>query len=161
MPRLVRHAQAMDGAALGRVHVECWRETYAHILSAGLLGGLDPVARGEQWERFLAKPRPEHRVSVLEVDGEIRGFAMSGPSVEEPPARDIQLYSIYQYASEHGLGGGQLLLDAVIGTDPAELWVAEHNPRAIAFYRRNGFELDGTQKFEPDWENLSEVRMLR
>jgi len=161
MTGLVRHAEAMDGAAIGRVHVECWREAYAHILSAELLGGLDPVARGEQWERFLAKPRPEHRVSVLEVDGEIRGFAMSGPSVEDPPVRDIQLYSIYQYASEHSTGSGQLLLDAVIGDAPAELWVAEHNPRAIAFYRRNGFELDGAQKTEPDWENLSEVRMVR
>ena len=151
----------MDGAALGRVHVECWRQAYAHVLSAEFLARLDPVARGEQWQRFLSRPRPDTTLRVLEVDGELRGFAMCGPSVEDPPARDIQLYSIYQFASEHGSGSGQLLLDAVIGDAPAELWVAEDNPRAIAFYRRNGFELDGTQKYEPDWENLSEVRMVR
>ena len=161
MVRLVREATAMDGAALGHVHVECWRQAYSHVLSAEFLARLDPAARGEQWERFLAKPRPEHRVNVLEVDGELRGFAMSGPSVEDPPVRDIQLYSIYQFASEHGSGSGQLLLEAAVGDAPAELWVAEDNPRAIAFYRRNGFELDGTQKNEPEWENLSEVRMVR
>jgi len=161
MTGLVRHAEAMDAAGIGRVHVEGWRQAYAHILSAELLAGLDPVARGERWRRTLANPHEGDRVSVLEVDGEIRGFASSGLSVEIPPLRDIQLYAIYQLESEHGSGSGQQLLDAVVGDDPAELWVAEFNPRAIAFYRRNGFEFDGTQKLHPDWENLSEVRMVR
>lgn len=47
------------------------------------------------------------------------------------------------------------------GDRPAFLWVAEGNPRAIAFYRRNGFIADGTRKIAPDWENLAEIRMVR
>ncbi len=41
------------------------------------------------------------------------------------------------------------------------LWVASENPRAIAFYRRNGFPLDGAQKIEKQWENMESVRMVR
>ena len=38
---------------------------------------------------------------------------------------------------------GQMLLDAALGDAGAYLWIAEDNPRAFAFYRRNGFVPDG------------------
>jgi hypothetical protein len=41
---------------------------------------------------------------------------------------------------------------------PATLWVADPNPRAQAFYRKNGFVADGTVKTEDD---VREVRMVR
>lgn len=43
----------------------------------------------------------------------------------------------------HGSGLGQALLDTAIGTEPAYLWIMAGNPRAEAFYRRNGFVPDG------------------
>ena len=61
----------------------------------------------------------------------------------------------------HGSGTGQALLDAAVGDRPAFLWTAEDNPRAQAFYRRNGFIADGARKIEPEWENLAEIRMVR
>ena len=41
------------------------------------------------------------------------------------------------------------------------LHVHEQNPRAIAFYRRNGFEPDGATVVAEQWENLVEFRMVR
>ncbi len=41
-------------------------------------------------------------------------------------------------------GAGQLLLDAAIGAGDAYLWMMDDNPRAEAFYLRNGFVRDGS-----------------
>ena len=157
----IRKATTQDAAALGRVHVECWREAYRHLLSERFLGALDPATRGDRWAEVLAKPRPDESVFVLEVDGELRGFAWSGASHDEDAPRPLTLYALYVYATEYGSGAGQALFDAVIGDAPSSLWVAEDNPRAQAFYMRNGFALDGTTKTEPQWEDLREARMLR
>jgi RimJ/RimL family protein N-acetyltransferase len=38
--------------------------------------------------------------------------------------------------------------------------VLADNPRAQAFYRRNGFAPDGSEKFDEQWE-VTEVRFVR
>jgi RimJ/RimL family protein N-acetyltransferase len=43
---------------------------------------------------------------------------------------------------------------------PAYLWALDDNPRAHAFYRRNGFELDGAEQFDELWQ-VTEVRFVR
>ncbi len=54
------------------------------------------------------------------------------------------------------------LFDAALEAgEPAYLWVAEDNPRAHAFYRRNGFVADGARKVAEQWEDLTEIRMVR
>ena len=50
---------------------------------------------------------------------------------------------------------------AVVGDDPAMLWVAERNPRAIRLYVRNGFARDGARREDEDRPLLSSVRMVR
>ncbi len=74
----------------------------------------------------------------------------------------VELQVIYTLRRVHGLGVGQALVDAVIGNSAAFLWVLEDNPRAQAFYRKNGFQPDGTrQLLPPDWHELPEIRMVR
>ena len=68
---------------------------------------------------------------------------------------------LYLLAAHHGSGLGQRLLDAAIGDGPAFLWVAEDNPRARAFYSRNGFRWDGLQRTEPGFEDMAVVRLVR
>jgi len=76
-------------------------------------------------------------------------------------ARDLQLWGLYVLAELHGTGVGQALLDAVIPPrTPAQLYVAKGNARAEAFYRRNGFEVDGLEVLD-DRFDLVELRMVR
>lgn len=157
----MRKATVQDAAALGRVHVECWRQAYGHFLSAAFLASRSFDEAAANWTRTLERADPNHEIVVLEVDAALRGFAMSGPTHDADPVRDRTLYSLYQLDSEHGSGSGKALLEAVLHDEPASLWVAELNPRARAFYTRNGFIADGAQKNEPRWENLSEIRMVR
>jgi hypothetical protein len=70
------------------------------------------------------------------------------------------LFSIYLLAAAHGMDTGQALHDAVVGAEPAQLWVLRGNARAIAFYLRDGFIFDGVEYTDPD-PNLVELRMVR
>jgi ribosomal protein S18 acetylase RimI-like enzyme len=63
--------------------------------------------------------------------------------------------------SHQGLGLGRKLLEAALGDGPASLWVAAQNERAIAFYRRFGFQPDGAEDAIAEWENLKTIRMVR
>ena len=158
MAYLIRAARLDDAEAIAAVRVQSWRDAYAHLLSAEFLAALDPT-RGIGWLRSVIEG--ETSVVVAEVDGTVEGFAIAGPPTLDDPPRDLELGLIYQLPSLHGSGSGQALLDAVVADRPAYLWTAELNPRANAFYRRNGFEPDGTRKVEPEWENLAEIRMVR
>ncbi len=163
---IIRPARPEDGAAVARVRVDSWRATYAHLLSPEFLAGLDPVADADGWRGTIERMTedPSRGVFVVaELEGAVRGFAIGCPprASESDPPRDWQLPLIYQDAELHGSGSGQRLLDAAIGVRPAFLWTAEDNPRAIAFYRRNGFEPDGERTSDPNAEGLAEIRMVR
>ena len=72
----------------------------------------------------------------------------------------LELYAIYARQAWHGSGVGQSLLDASIGDLACSVWVLEVNPRARAFYARNGFEPDGTREYD-DRLGAWEVRLVR
>lgn len=153
-----------DAAECAELHVAVWREAYAHLLPEGYFDDEFVEARHRMWTRLTESPRDDVVVRVAEEGGRIIGFAVSGrpigPFADEAP-RDRQLYMLYLAASHHGGGAGQALLDAVLGDEPAQLWVARDNPRAIAFYRRNGFVLDGVEHVDADAGGLVELRMVR
>ena len=174
----IRPATPDDAEAIGVVHMAAWRETYGHLLSESFFAEHTPEASVARWRRTLARvdPPPVVHVAVAESGdsaadaagpnptpepGRVLGFVWSGPSFTENAPRDRELYALYVLASQHGTGVGQRLLDTAIGDSAVSLWVAEDNPRATAFYRRNGFEFDGTRDVVPSMENIVELRMVR
>jgi ribosomal protein S18 acetylase RimI-like enzyme len=99
---------------------------------------------------------------VAEQREQIVGFAVAGPARDADAPRELELYAIYLLAAQHGSGLAQGLIDATLGEQPASLWVAEDNPRALRFYGRNGFEPDGASKDDPMGdESIREIRMVR
>ena len=155
----VRPADVQDADAIAAVHVRAWQEAYAHLLPADFLAALDVDARAQRWRAIVTDPTVD--VLVACVDGRVVGWASAGPGRGDAP-RDRELEGIYVLATHHGSGAGQALLDAAVGTDPAFLWVADGNPRAEAFYRRNGFLRDGAVKHEPIGPTgIDAVRMVR
>ncbi len=116
------------------------------------------------WNHILGNPRDEWTVRIAESDGDIVGFAFVGPTIgqdEEKPVRDRQLFSIYLLAAHYGSGAGQSLLDATADEEPLVMWVAKDNPRAVAFYRRNGYEVDGAEQVDPSAFGIASARMVR
>ncbi|MCT1545368.1 MULTISPECIES: GNAT family N-acetyltransferase [Kocuria] len=150
-----------DAPRIAEVHVQSWRETYTGLVPEHFFGDAARQARRKMWSRMLADPAVRDRLRVAEVGGTIVGFAGAGRPEEEDPARELALRMLYVLRDHHGSGAGQALLDAVLGEEPAQLWVAEANPRAIRFYERNGFRADGASLTEPTLEDLREIRMVR
>lgn len=146
---------------MARVHVRCWQETYRGLVSDAVLDDPGfPAAREQMWTAALTDERyGDSRSAVAVRDGEVIGIAMSGPPDDAAATWTRQLRVLYVYASDHGTGAGQALLEAVLDPgEPAMLWVADPNPRAQAFYRKNGFIPDGTVQVD---DGLREVRMTR
>jgi ribosomal protein S18 acetylase RimI-like enzyme len=137
----VRPAVPEDAAGIARVHIQAWRESYAHLLPAASLAALEQGPREERWSNILAAATSD--VWVACAGREIVGWASAGAGRDDGGPRPRELQGIYVLASQYGSGAGQLLLDAAVGSGGAYLWIAENNPRAFAFYTRNGFVPDG------------------
>ena len=140
----VRAAVLDDAAGIARVHIQAWRETYAHLLPAETLAGLQQGPRDATWREIIAAGTSN---VWLACEGEdILGWASAGDGRDDDGPRTTELFGIYVLAGSHGSGAGQLLLDAAVGDGGAYLWIADENPRALAFYRRNGFVQDGAAR---------------
>jgi len=156
---VVRAATQADVAGMARVHVLGWQETYRGLVPDEALDAPDFVERREQmWTSVLADRANGWRSAVAERGGRIVGIAAAGPAQGERPPRAWELYILYLLAEHHGSGAGQRLLDAVLEGRASVLRVADPNPRAQAFYRRNGFVPDGSR--EP-FGTGHEIRMVR
>ncbi len=159
---VVRPVRVSDAEALGRVHAKCWHETYDNLISIAVLENISVKRLAELWSGWAAQGEEFVRYAAL-VDGEIIGFAGSGPARDDEAPAERELIFIYLLQEFQGTGTGQKLFDAVVGKDePCYLWVNEDNPRAHRFYERNGFALDGAKHEEPFLgEIVTEVRFTR
>lgn len=160
----LREPALPDAPVIAELHVATWRETYSHLLPEDFFTEEHVRSRRQMWNGILGNPREEWTVRIAESKGQIIGFGFAGPSLgpenHERP-RERQLFSLYVLAQHHGTGAGQALLDATVGDGGAMLWVAKENPRAVAFYRRNGFDFDGTEQTDPGAPKIVDARMVR
>lgn len=140
----VRGASLEDAAGIAHAHILAWQQTYSHLVAAGELDDLSVARRTRRWEAILVDGRT--RVWVAESDGEVVGFSSVGTPTGPDNPRPLELEAIYLVEAVHGSGLGQALLDAALGDEPAFLFVAAGNPRAIRFYERNRFAFDGASE---------------
>lgn len=160
----LREPNLLDATHIAELHVSTWREAYSHLLPEDFFTDEHIQSRHRMWDHVLGNPRKEWNIRIAEIGDGIIGFAFVGPSIrregQEVP-RDRQLFTLYVAAAHYGTGVGQALLDATTGDDPAMLWVAKENPRAVRFYLRNGFEFDGVEQSDPGAPKIIDARMVR
>ena len=163
----VRPPRLDEAAECARVHVRVWREAYAGLMRPEALADLDPATRVPLFERVARGGLPEGDelfVAVHRPDdgarGSVVGMVSAGPGRDDDAPTALELRAINVLAAHHGTGVAQRLLDRAVGDRPAYLWVVEGNERAQAFYRRNGFRIDGGRKRDVDL-GVDEVRMSR
>lgn len=90
-------------------------------------------------------------IFVAEIDGELVGsVGATRGHIRRVRHRASLVIGVRQAFVGHGIGG--LLLEAIeewaraVGITRLELTVMAHNARAIALYRRHGFEPEGTKR---------------
>lgn len=158
----IRQATAGDADAVVRMHTLTHEECYANLLPPEFFDARRAgiPERIERRRPYLDSPDP--RIIAVDANSDIVGFADAGPGRDEDRPEGLELYSIYALSRTHGTGLGAALLNAAVGDAAAYLWVLEDNPRARAFYSKNGFRLDGTCRLlPPEWHELPEIRMVR
>ncbi|MGV9680775.1 N-acetyltransferase family protein [Nocardia sp. NPDC003482] len=145
--------------SLAECHVACWREAYRELVPAHVLAAFDVDQRAAAWERVRVRYPGSTVIAV--TDDTVIGFASGGPAREETPVAPRELNAMYVRAPWYGTGVAHDLLRAILDFEvDTSLWVFEENPRAQTFYRKYGFELDGTRKIEA-FTPAVEVRMVR
>lgn len=154
-----------DAPAIARVHVEGWRDAYAHLLDGSWFDEDAVARRTEQWTRWLTPGTPAHDSGIYRIgrdaSGAPVGLAASWPVRDAVPVRDVELSLLYVDRAWWGSGLARSLVCAVIGDAPASLWVAEDNPRARRFYEKLGFEADGAHQAEEHLGGIEDMRMVR
>jgi L-amino acid N-acyltransferase YncA len=153
----IRSATPADGRAIAEVHRETWADTYTPWVP-DVMDGYDLERSTENWAGVAAQEGS--RLMVAEEDGEVLGFAASGPARGVDGAGEV--YAIYVRPGLHGKGVGRALMADALGWLAAAghpeciLWVAEPSTRSRRFYERVGFVLDEGAT-EP-WRSIMTVR---
>ena len=139
---LVRQATVLDVAAIGRIEVETWRETYPGILPDKLLVGLSPRQRARSWTSYVARSPADILVATGEK-GAVIGFGNCGIQRGGVPDLAGEIFTLYVAPDHQGQGIGRQLLMGLfrrlIRRDLASavVWVLAQNPSRF-FYGRLG-----------------------
>jgi ribosomal protein S18 acetylase RimI-like enzyme len=157
---------AGDAQGVGMLHHRAWVDIYAGTLPPEFWDHRTVRGSVARWRGLLLDATPRRVLRVVAHEGKrVVGFAVRGPSRDKPgvePARPTEVWSICVDRSLHGGGVGQGLLERCLAPgEPAEVWVWSGNERAVAFYRRNGFEADGRTFIDERFPQLVEIRMVR
>jgi GNAT superfamily N-acetyltransferase len=153
----IRRGVPEDAEAMGNLHLDVWDDAYADLMPQGILDERrDTVAeRIERWRDIFGLDRPTWLAE--DADGLV-GFSGAGPARDNDVDIDLELYALYVRAAYYGTGLGYALFERAVGDRACYLWVLAGNERAIRFYERQGFRLDGT---EDEHDEGLHVRMVR
>jgi len=138
---MIRAMTEQDVPAVSKLLGESWRRTYGPILGDEVTARISDEHHAP--ERITAELADDNRMSFVaeRADGSIAGYAMA----EMDPAGDVMLDRLHIDRNEFGTGLAADLLHAVLaahaGVPSIALEVVEGNDRALAFYRKHGFEV--------------------
>jgi len=143
----IRKATPKDAAAYARIMSD--PEVYANVLQM-------PYVDEETWRVRLTEssaPGKSDLGLVAEIDGVVVGTAGLHPVGQAPRRRHAMTLGISIARDAQGKGVGTALMAALIdyadrwaGVLRIELTVYPDNERAVALYRKFGFEVEGTHR---------------
>lgn len=137
----VRKAVAGDAAAIADIHHAAWQGAYAGIIPHRALTAMIN-RRGRDW--WAAAIRRAASVLVIEVGGDIAGYATIGRNRAKELRQEGEIYELYVRPEYQGIGLGTRLFAAARerlsghGLHGLVVWALEDNSNALAFYQGAG-----------------------
>jgi L-amino acid N-acyltransferase YncA len=129
----IRAATPSDAPAIGRIHVESWRETYRGVLPDRLLQSLSAVVRAAMWQGAAEREPPVLLFVAQRVSGDLVGFVGGGPCRVTSLPHDAEVYAIYLLRAVQQRGCGRRLMAVLAAALHARgfrsvcLWVLREN----------------------------------
>lgn len=148
IPIKIRKTGLSDLDLLVQISRQTFLETFA---DSNTQDNMDRYLRENLTREKLASEitNPDSSFYFAELDANVLGYLKinSGNAQSEKISdRSVEIERIYVCGAYHGKGVGKMLLDYAMtialekNADQVWLGVWENNLRAIAFYRKNGFE---------------------
>jgi GNAT superfamily N-acetyltransferase len=166
-PVPIRAAVAEDGPAIAVTKWRSWRLAYRGILPDEFLARLAVYPPAGYWiGRAAVPPSNRHALFVAGARGTVVGLAAVEPTGPTEPTGPSDLKVLYVDPLVQRRGIGRALAQVAIdharstGAEALQLWCAERNDAARAFYEATGWEPDGERQhfeFEPG-VSMDEVR---
>lgn len=168
----VRKAAPGDEYTLGAIGSATFLEAFTFDISGpALVAHCRKQHSAEVYASFLTARDPRYACWIAEYvpTGAPIGYAVTSPPdlpVKTGP-NDIELKRIYVFSRFHGSGAGAQLNQAVEAHAAALtcpqllLGTYEGNHRAIAFYKRNGYEQVGIRQFQVGGELYDDIVMAK
>ena len=165
----VRAAQAGDAIPLAEVYVASWHAAYRGIMPDELLDGLSIATQTARWQKMLAGiSRGQNRAWVVEGEGAVRGFVVTGPlRGEETVTHTGEIWAMYLDPGSWRRGLGRALMthaEADLrdrGFESMALWVLTRNAPARAFYEAVGYRASGETRVDRMGSALLEETRFR
>ncbi|HEY2132448.1 MAG TPA: GNAT family N-acetyltransferase [Acetobacteraceae bacterium] len=149
-----------DAEALGVMHVQAWRETYAGLMPDSVLAGLDPVRRGQRWRDIIGAGS---FVLLLRQGSDIVGFGSAGPQRDARLVQTGEIGALYLLRQIQRRGVGRQMMAALgrslaeRGLMSASLWVLDRNLPARRFYEALGACQLMCETVEQDGQAVSHI----
>ena len=124
------------------VHWKSWQESYAGIVDAGYLAQMTQESCEDKAFRW------RDNIFVVKDGERVVGFVGYGAAPGEEGAGEVfALYVLAEY-QKRGIGYALMrrALDELAGCLVVHLWAFAENKKALSFYERVGFRLDGNEK---------------
>ena len=158
----IKQASAEDLLPAARAMATAWRQSFPfdEAVFDAQDAGVEERARG--WDQ--RNRTGEYFWVVVDTANASEVVGVASARIAEDDDAPTPLYLALCYLTDVAKGSGiaDRLLEMSIGDAPAYLWVLEGNERAIAFYERHGFVLDGARRALTDgMEPHHDVRMVR
>jgi len=153
----LRPCAVEDADTLATIGSATFLESFAGILEgSSILMHCRNQHSAETYRKYLTHPETRAWLAVVQPGDAPVGYAMlTEPDLplSDIAETDIELKRIYLFSRFQRSGGGKLLFDQSLsaardaGKTRLLLGVHAENARALAFYRKNGFEQVGVRTF--------------
>ena len=137
----IRRATPSDAEAVAAVHDRAWRGAYVGIIPHRALNRMIGRRGPRWWGKAIGRSAT---VLVLEIGGEVAGYATLGRNRASELKQAGEIYELYLSPEYQGIGLGRRLFQAARdmlaahGLKGLVVWALEENINAISFYEGAG-----------------------
>lgn len=163
----ITKASLADVDQLQTIGRQTFSETFSASNTAADMAAY--LAEGFSTDKLTAElSNPDSKIYFARLDGVVIGYLklnIGASQTESTGEKSLEIERIYVLNAFHGQTIGQLLYEKAmqiarqLAVESVWLGVWEHNPRAIAFYKKNGFVAFDTHIFRLGADEQTDILM--